>query len=268
MSLGAGGLITTSQYNLTEYYSTPGYQDTTGRTTESAALVGGQTTAIIPILGQSLVANNGASNYNPGAALVQQINPYDGIVYRAQDPVLGASGTTGGMVSRIADDLVTAGIFQRVIVIPVAVGGTSVGQWGISGVLNHRLRVAIRRAREQGYTITFFIWEQGQGDLGTTKAAWTASFYTLIDTAIGMGVTAPWFVAKDTFSSGSVDSTIQEAQTDLWGTTYNGVNIHAGADIDSLTGANRQSGGSDAHLTDTGNAAASILWRDAIDAVF
>jgi hypothetical protein len=267
MSLGAGGLITNSQYSLTEYFSTPGYQDTTGRTTESAALVGGQSTAIIPILGQSLVANNGVSNFNPGAALVQQINPYDGVVYRAQDPILGASGTAGSMVSRIGNDLVAAGIFQRVILIPVAIGGTSVAQWS-SGVLNHRLRVAILRARQQEYTITFFIWDQGQGDLGTTKAAWIASFYGLIDTALGMGVTAPWFVAKDTFSSGSVNSPVQEAQTDLWGTTYRGVNIHAGADIDSLTGANRQSGGSDAHLTDAGNAAASLLWRDAIDAVF
>jgi hypothetical protein len=267
---GGGSPVTQSMYALNEWYSTPGYQDTTGRTTESAALVGGENTGIYIVLGQSLVANNGVSLYNPGVAKVQQLNPYDGIVYRIQDPILGASGTAGSMVSRLAGELVSGGVHQRVIMIPVAIGGTSVAQWAPgAATLNHRIRVAILRARQQGYPVTAIIWEQGQGDLGTSAPSYTASFYQVMDTAIGMGVTSPWFVAKDTFSAGAVDATIQGAQTALWGTTYRGVNIYQGADADSLTGAaNRQSGGSDAHLTDVGNAALAVLWRVRIDAVF
>lgn len=272
MSLGAGGPVTTSQYALTDYYGHTTYTNLTGRTTESAALAGGQTTGVFVVVGQSLLANHaasGATNFDPGAALVQQINPTDGLCYRIKDPILGCSGTSPSMVARIADRLVVDGVYQRTIMIPVAWGGSAISFWGSTGNLNHRLRVAILRARQNGYPITGFLWEQGQSDSGTTKAAWKASFNTLVDTALGMGVSSPWFIAKCTFDSGAVNTTIQDAQTELWGTTYRGVNLYAGPDIDSLTGAsNRGLSGNDAHLTDVGNAAAAVLWSNAINAVF
>ncbi len=260
-------------YSIYETAGEEGYANTTGRTTESAALVGGEATGIFIILGQSLTANNGASNYTPtNAEKSQEISIFDGLCYRLKDPALGASGGTGGYISRLADALITAGLFQRVIMIPCGVGGSSVLRWTPAGDLNHKLRVAYLRARSLGYTVSGVLWGQGEADVqaGTSKATYKARFDEMADSIRALGCTAPWFVAQETYLSGVTNSTIRDAQSELVGTrtlpSGNSITVYAGPDLDTLGGANRQ--GDDIHLSDTGNANAAAAWVTKLDIVF
>jgi hypothetical protein len=260
---GGGAGITVNEYGIYDYHTTT-YVTTTGKTSESAPAQAG--TGVFICIGQSLMGNHGSSNYDPNSANVLQLNLNADGVYRCKDPVLGATGTVGGLVSRLGERIVSDGIFTRVLMVPGAIGGSSVGQWQSYGHFHHRLRVAILRVRRLGLTPTAILWEQGQGNNGSAAQTWKDGVRELIDDAIGLQCTAPWFIAKCTMLSNVVDTTIQGAQTDLWNTTWNGVNIYAGPDVDSLTGGTNRSDGT--HLTDVGNAAAAALWSTAINNVF
>lgn len=260
--IGAGAAITVNEYGLHEYGTTT-FTSTAGKTSESAPAQAG--TGVFICLGQSLIGNHGASDFDPGSSSVLQIDINAGGVYRCKDPVIGATGTVGGLVSRLGDQIRVDGMFTRTLMVPGAIGGSDIHQWIDSGLFHHRLRVCILRVRQLGLTPTAFLWEQGQGSSHVND--WDEHIREIVDSARGLQCSAPWFIAKCTMQGNVVDATLQAKQESLWGTTHNGVNIYAGPDIDSLTGGtNRQGDGT--HLTDTGNASAATLWSNALNVVF
>lgn len=267
---GAGGSI--DQYALYDNVSLgeAGYNTEGGRTSATPAIVGGEKTGVFILLGQSLAANNGVSNFTPtNPTKCHQINPYTGNCFRLIDPALGPSGGAGSIVGRIADKLIVDGVFQRVIMIPAAIAGTGVYRWASGGDHRHRLEVCVKRARQNSYLSHQYcavLWMQGEYDnqQNTTQADYTSMLLDVIDISRRFGnASLPWFIAKETYVSGNTDANVQAAQLAI----VNPSNfIYAGPNIDSLTGANRQ--GDDVHLSDAGNAAAAALWSTAIDAVF
>lgn len=265
--IGNGAPVTVSQYALTEY-STTTYTSQTGKTSASTPAQAG--TGVFICLGQSLMGNHGASNNDPASANVLQVDTNAGGVFRCKDPVIGTTGSTGGLLSRLGPKVIAdIPAFTKTLIAPGAVGGTSINDHTPPGIFHHRMRVAILRVRQLGLTPTAVLWEQGQGDWGAISSAnYKAGIYALIDAAIGLGCTSPWFLAKCTLLAGSTDSTIRTAIADLWGTTYRGVNIYAGPDIDTLTGVGSNRQADNTHLDDTGNNAAAQLWADALNVVF
>lgn len=254
-------------YGITEH-GLSGYSDTTGRTSVSAALSGDESTAIFLVIGQSLATNAGVTTYDPAHSKVQQINPYDGNVYEMKDPVLGASSTSGSWISRLAHKLVLAGFWDRVIMIPVAIGATSAADWSVTGDVTHRVHVGIKRSRQHGYVLTGILYDQGNNDAnaGTSSAAYQASVNALIELSRHWGPVSadtPWFIATETMKNDvDVSATIQAAQAAIVAAD---ANVFAGANTDSLTGAtNRQSGIS--HLTDAGNNNNADLWQTVLTA--
>lgn len=261
----------TSQYAITEVRDHgPGLSDTTGKTSASSALTPGEKTAIAIVAGQSLSANQGASLYTPtNAAKCQQLNIYDGALYRAVDPVLGAGGATGTWMTRWCDLTINAGTFQRVILVPIAISGTSSLEWRTSYL--QRMYVAVLRLRALGYLATnsdlrrFVMVGQGEQDSidGTTSAQYQANWIAVQSAAEGLGWDGNWFFARETMSSNTVYATIQGAQDAL----PDGLKRKVGANTDSLTGGtNRQGDGT--HLTDTGNQNNAALWQAIIAAAY
>lgn len=250
---GAGGIVFA------------GYSTTTGRTPVSAALAEGETTGIFLVVGQSLLANHNGALHSPSSTKVQNLNPYDGTVYQMKNEVLGASGSgNGSILPYLGDKLITAGTFDRVIFVPVAIGGSAMRDWEPAGMLFHRLVVAILRAREKGYAISGVIFELGQSDqmLGTSQAAWQSSFQRMLDGARGYGFNGPWFVARCSMLSNVTSSTVRAAQAAV----VDNVNVFAGPDIDTLTSSTNRSDGT--HLTATGANGSAALWETVLSSHF
>jgi hypothetical protein len=71
---------------------------------------------------------NGTATYSTVNAQAHQLSIYDGGIYSGADPVLGCSyaSATGpsSMVMRIADRIITGGKKTRVVMVPIAMGGT------------------------------------------------------------------------------------------------------------------------------------------------
>ena len=250
----------------------PTVKDPTGYTEVSDALVEGQTTGVFITLGDSMFANhNGTTLYTPVNALAHQLNPHDGKVYQIKDMVLGASNEIGFpescMISRIADKLVTAGVFQRVIMVPAGgIGSTSSAHWMPGGPINHRLGVAFNWCLKKGWPITAVLHQGGPNDAvaGVSSAQYQSNVIATQNALIAMGCNVPWVIAKCTMVSNAVNATIQAAQDAL---VNNPANRFAGPNIDSLTGAgNRAAGGT--HLISAGCDAGAALWVPVLDAMF
>jgi len=100
-------------------------------------------TAVIIVLGQSNVANHGEGHY-VSTECVHNFNVYDGRCYHAADPLLGASGLGGSFAPRFGDIIIRRGLFDRIIVAPIAMAGSTVEQWADEGRYN-RLIIALMR---------------------------------------------------------------------------------------------------------------------------
>jgi hypothetical protein len=241
-----------------------------GKVVVDPRLVAGESTAVFVTGGQSMSSNTVDTPYTPtNATKVDQINVHDGGTYRAVDPLLGCeidtTGNTGTVWSRLGDKLIDGGVFQRVIFIPVGLGGTSADDWNSNQALYNRLVVAGRRAAAVGLPVTGFLWAQGERDgvLGTAQAAWQASTSGIIAKVRAAGFGAPWFIAKSTYQAGATSATIRAAQAAM----VNGTDIFAGPDTDTLTGTSVNRQADNTHFKAAGADAAAALWKTAIDAV-
>lgn len=237
-----------------------------GRTIRDPRLNAGETTGVFVVAGQSNAANyvDTTATLTNGSK-IDCVNIYDGGTYAGTDPLLGSDGSLGSIFSRMADVLITAGKYQRVILCPIGRGdtGTSINHWATGGMHNQRLIVVPRRLAALGLSVTAFLWQQGESDtdLGTSQASYAASLAQVIGAPRAFGYNAPWLLAKSTYSNGSVSSAVQAAIA----AAINGTTIFAGADTDTLTGTttNRQVSGN-THFKAAGANAAAVLWRDKI----
>lgn len=260
------------------YANNAGYQATGGKTVRSATINTGIRNLVLIVAGQSNYQNVAPSAYTPtNASAIDNFNVYDGGMYAAADPLLGASWmyttlgqsgsnpSPGNIGTRVADLLITNGKFDRVILVPVAIGGTSVSMWA-TGSLSNRITTAMARLESRGIVpgmtnVTFaVIWGQGESDSGTSQADYTSRLNTVISNAAAAGFSGRWFINKQTWLAGTTNATVQAAQDAM----PNGSTIFAGANADSLNATNRYA--DNTHFNDTGIAALATLVYNAMHA--
>jgi Carbohydrate esterase, sialic acid-specific acetylesterase len=171
------------------------FRDTSDRTRVGCQALGG--TAVLVTLGQSNAANYAAVRYTPKHDVLN-FNLYDGRCYEARDPLLGTSGTLGNFATPLADMLIERGVYTRVIIAPIAMGGSTVEEWADEGVFNRRLLVLIRRLFDAGLTPTAILWHQGEGNSGVGDShgrQYRKDLREVIATFRTYDIQAPFFVA-------------------------------------------------------------------------
>lgn len=201
---------------------------------------------------QSNWGNVAPTAFTPvNAASIDNLNIYDSAIYNGVDPLVGSSYATtpppggGNPLLRVADALVTAGKCARVIIVPIAINGTSIAQW--EGVpYASRLAVAIKRVQQRGIVcggtgvVCVMSVALGETDCsnGVSQAAWVASFNNIVTAANAAGFVGRWLVNKETWTGSASCATIQAAQTSNapTGVINNGASIFLGANMDALVG--------------------------------
>jgi len=249
-----------------------GFRDVNGKTLRSSVINPAEKTLILITAGQSQWTTLTPTSFTPtNPSKVDNFNVYDGANYNCSGPLLGAeyipANGDGNVSARVADQFVSSGIFDRVIVVPIALGGTEIAQWD-TGILSGRIPVALRRLASRGIVpastgVTFaLLWGQGESDglIGTTQSAWENAFQNIVTTVLAAGFAGRIFVAKETWSAGVVSSTIQAAQVAV----VDSVTVFSGGDLDALDASYRQSGNT--HFNDAGAAAAASLVYNAMRA--
>ena len=155
---------------------------------------------VIVTLGQSNAANHGQGLYTPKHR-VDNFNLYDGKCYKAVEPLLGPSGQGGNFATRLADMLIERRIADRVVLAPIAMGGTTVEQWANEGLFNRRIAASIRRLYDAGLSPDYILWHQGEGNAANGDSGGRQYRKNLLEVVASFraySIDAPFFVALAT----------------------------------------------------------------------
>ena len=214
-------------------------------------------TAVILIAGQSNAANSGAQRHKtryPDRVL----NFVSGRCYVAASPLLGSNGFAGEYWTLMADELIDEGAFDRVILAPVAVGGSDVAQWRKGGALNASM-IPLVQDLVTRYRVTHVLWHQGESDfaLKTDPVRYKEQFQSFADTLRANDVDAPVFVSTATrcLPGWSDRNAIQMAQQEL---AAEAPRFRAGVDTDGLLAP--QDRYDDCHMADSGEVKSAKAW--------
>ena len=122
------------------------------------------------------------------------INWFDGSCYKAQSPLLGASGTKGEWISLLARELIQRGTYDNVIVVSLGIGGSPVAAWEEGSLLNDRLKRVLLKLKGS-YKITDMLWQQGETDArwGIGSKSYFDSFVSLESSIRSISIDAPIF---------------------------------------------------------------------------
>ena len=192
--------------------------------------------AVILVLGQSNSANHSERKFVTQFPR-RVINFYQGKCYKAQSPLLGASGLEGEYLTPMGDALIESGGFQNVIIINTSIGGSKVGDWISSGRLAKRLKITLNSLKLK-YEVTNIIWHQGESDFtsNTSYDDYRSSFKTLENSLQQNGVTAPILIVTSTIcgynSNWTAINPVSLAQKSL----IDGRLIFLGLDADATLG--------------------------------
>lgn len=229
--------------------SIPNYNNgTAGRVAIGPGLVGGQTTACVMIIGDSVSALSSPAVYTVTQSLNHNLNPIDGGIYQTKDPILGPSGGWGNGVSGVAaplgDNLITAGVgIQRAIMLPGGVGSTTVADWAPGGFLNQNIGTMARRMAVAGIPLNAVIWLAGPNDNigGTSQTAYAASLAAMIGTirTYWPSVSVPILICVCSKASGVNSAAVENAQI---GAVNHAAGIWAGVNSDAYAADHFQDG--------------------------
>lgn len=189
-------------------------------------------TMVLFAFGQSNSANHG-DYLHKAVEGVYNLNPFDGLCYHAQDPLLGATGEQGSVWMPLAEKLIATGKADKVLIVPFGVGGSSIERWSSTGDLSGRIKRSIEALTKQNIKATQIVWHQGETDAakGTTSAQYIAMFGEVVKQLEPLGNNIPIYSATATRCNSAANKIIGYAQQQL-PSVYN--NVFAGANSDFL----------------------------------
>lgn len=247
----------------------PDWNNTKNKTQVSAVLDGAKRNILLMVAGQSNLCNLNPTPFVPtNTTKIINFNLLDGAAYQAVDPLLGVTNNSltvpaGCPAGRIADTLITNNVCDVVWLLMVAEGATAIADWNTGGLVADRIPAMVARLAARGIPasrIDGVIWGQGETDTtnGTSQAAYAASLSSVITNSRTAGITAPWFIAKQTYNVGTISAAVQAAQV---GIVNHGLGIWAGPDADSLGSGSRYD---NLHFSDAGAASYAAAWVTAL----
>lgn len=217
-------------------------------------------TAVFLIVGQSNAGNHGGQ-LTLSAYGSKIVNFFNGRCYVASSPLLGSTGTWGEYWTETANQLLHSGRFERIVLVPTAVAGTSIARWSASGELNLMLRYTMDRVAATGFTITHVLWHQGETDaaIGMHEEDYRSHFRSFVESLRGAGVSAPVYASIATkclvIGPYSQLNPIARAQAAL---ASIGFGVQAGVNSDELLGkVDRYDG---CHVSGSGTSKMAVAW--------
>lgn len=208
-------------------------------------------TLVLLVAGQSNAANSAGQKFQSthGANVV---NFFEGKCVIAKSPLLGSTGEWGEPWTLLANKLIDKGVADRVVIAPVAFGGSAIRAWA-SGELRKSLLDTIASVRKR-YQVSGVIWYQGESDFifSTPEAEYRDDLSTLIGLIRRAGVSAPIYLTAASRCANSdwnwsPDNAVVRAQRSA---VNSSAQVFMGVDADSLlTGFDRYD---DCHLSASG----------------
>ncbi len=148
---------------------------------------------VLVAFGQSNSANYAQHLLKP-KDLKNVFNYFDGKCYFARSPLLGADGAKGEWMSLTASNLIKNGVYEKIIIVSSGIGDTSIKRWAKGNDLNKMFIDVISNLSKE-YTISDFIFHQGEADKKTHGYVYEYYFKTLIESIRNVEANAPIFIS-------------------------------------------------------------------------
>ena len=188
-------------------------------------------TAVLLTFGQSNAANYGSLGFVPVRG-VYNFSIFDGRCYEAKDPLLGATGDRGSVWTRVGSKIIERGRARRVLIVPIAVGSTSVRFWRTGQVGFSRIETAVSRLAGLTLAPTHWLWHQGETDAGVLRRGdYKEAFWDMEQGIRALGMVGPLFVSVASVCLDRGSEAIRQAQREL---AHSRPGLFAGPDTDDL----------------------------------
>jgi len=174
-------------------------------------------TMVALTFGQSNAANRGQVPY---VCHNKNVLVYaEGRLMHARDPLPGATGTGGSVWSILGDILIDSGLYQKIIIIPIAVGNTAIACWAHGDCLN-KLTNTLKDLDSRKIRLTHIFWHQGESDNlnNTSASAYKNDLTVLLKILRAHQPTADLYISIASYHNQAttkplgVDTTIRNAQ--------------------------------------------------------
>lgn len=166
------------------------------------------------VIGQSISSNCNEYSFSAEANVLQY--NLDGKIIQAQDPFVWADCRGGSIWIPLGKLLIADKMADRVIFMPIGVGGTKVSDWLEGGRAYPKLEKALSIIRENKLKFDFVLWYQGSSDIGSNPNDYKQNFYKLYRTVRSSVQSAtPWLVAMHSRCFGGYDKGIENAQAEI-----------------------------------------------------
>lgn len=207
-------------------------------------VLAGRTFVLIGLVSQSNQGNHLSGTYSTAnASKVVNFCPDNGAFYAATEPLLGPTWDLPNIQSnylmRLADKLIAANRCDNVVIVPVAVGGTTVQDWAPGGVAHHLIRATLARCKANGlfdYDQVLVLSHIGESDkiAGTSQADYVARASACYNEIKSFpGFSGKVFLTQTSFQGGATSSAVRAAQAAL----ADNVNLYFLGDTDAFVGA-------------------------------
>jgi len=178
---------------------------------------------VIFAFGQSNSANFGQTKYECQEEVYSWFN---GKIYKAKDPLKGASGNEGSVWTRLADKMIRQGVSTKILIVPIGIGSTRISQWSKNGEYHNLIKKTINDLKIRKIEIDYIFWHQGESDnlFNTSLDTYISEFENIRKTFRNNDIKAPIFIAIATYhpNENSIknkqygcDTIIQNAQIKL-----------------------------------------------------
>ena len=178
---------------------------------------------VIFAFGQSNSANYGQTKYE---CQEEVYNWFNGKIYKAKDPLKGASGNKGSVWTRLADKMIRYGVSKKILIVPIGIGSTRISQWSTNGEYHNLITKTINDLKIRKIEIDYIFWHQGESDnlFNTSLETYISEFENIRTTLRNNDIKAPIFIAIATYhpNENSIknkqygcDTIIQNAQKNL-----------------------------------------------------
>lgn len=213
-------------------------------------------TMVLFVFGQSNSANHGGEKFRASSDKIY--NFWNGAFYRAEDPLLGASGFSGSVWVDLSNKIIQEGMADSVILIPAGIGGSSVRHWQNGGVLNPMLIQRLKQAKEVNLEITHFLWHQGEADQAIDIGHYQEGLDQIIQATKSYFPNSKFFVAQASRCGSMPPSkALQNAQRGL----SKQAGVFLGPNTDVIDQHNRYD---DCHFSGNGLKLAANAWFNAL----
>jgi len=176
-------------------------------------------TGVILTFGQSNSANYGQGKYECHNNV---FNYFNGDVYIAIEPLLGADGAGCSVWTRLADMLIDSGVYKKVILIPIGINGASIECWA-NGTCKEKLLKILKQIKKDSINITQVIWHQGETDNfnNTNKETYKTNLAKILFQIREYGIKTKFYVCVASYHPyavdkiNGIDTVIQNAQIEF-----------------------------------------------------